>query len=269
MPTCAWTIDTTCCTGWDAFSPEIQERATDWATGILDVLSGQQFARCPVKVRPCGSRCGWYGGYLTYPVDSAQASGLGAPWMVPYIGAGGVWRNCSCAGPCSCRATAEAHLGNGQGVAELIEVKVDGIVLDPTLYRLDDMNGPVLVRLDGERWPECQNMDLSDDEPDTWSVTYRPGQVLPKIGEIAAGELACEFARACAGDDGCALPSQLVSMSRNGIEVQVADPATLLENGLTGLPNVDLFIKAVNPARLTRRPRVLSPDVPMYRRVAL
>jgi hypothetical protein len=266
---CAWVIDTSCCTGWDEFTPEIQERAAGWATGILDLLTGQQFARCPVKIRPCGSRCGWYGGYLTYPVDAASSAGMGAPWMVPYIGAGGVWRNCTCAGPCSCRATCEAHIGGGQGVAEVLEVKVNGLVVPSTSYRLDDQNGPVLVRVDGECWPECQNLDLTDDEPDTWSVIYRPGQLLPKIGELAAGELACEFARACVGDEGCQLPSQLVSMSRNGIEVQVADPAQLLENGLTGLPNVDLFVKAVNPARLTHRPRVLTPDLPRHRRVSL
>lgn len=267
MPACNWELDTSCCAGWADFPAEVRLAATDWAVGLLDVLTGQQFSQCPVKVRPCGRACGWRGGYMTYPVGSMSASGLGAPWMVPYIGAGGVWRNCACAGACSCRARCEAYLPGP--IADLVEVKVDGLVIDPALYRLDYANGPVLVRLDGECWPECQNLDLTDDEPDTWSVTYRPGVPLPRMGELAAGKLACEYARACAGDAGCALPSQLVSMSRNGIEVQVADPATLLENGLTGIPDVDLFVKAVNPARLTRRPRVLSHDVRDPRRVAL
>lgn len=265
MPVCAWTADTSCCAGWDDFTPEQQERALDWATGILDALTGRQFAQCPVLVRPCGKRCGWSGGYRTYPVDSASASGLGAPWMVPYIGAGGVWRNCACSGGCTCRATCEAYLDGP--VAEVIEVKVDGAVVDPAAYRLD--NGNVLVRTDGECWPECQDMDLSDDEPGTFSVQYRPGAPLPRIGEIAAGDLACEFAKACSGAEGCALPKQLQSLSRNGVQLEVVDPQLLMENGLTGLPNVDLFIRSVNPNRLTRRSRVLSPDVHPLRRTAL
>ena len=265
MAVCAWTIDTSCCPGWDEFTPEQQATATDWATGILDALTGRQFAQCPVVIRPCGKRCGWYGGYLTFPVNSAQASGLGAPWMTPYIGVGGVWRNCGCAGPCSCRARCEAYIPGP--IAEIIEVKVDGVILDPAAYRLDvTQAGPVLVRTDGDCWPECQDMDLSDDEPGTWSVQYRPGSPLPRIGQLAAGELACEFAKACAGADGCALPSQLISMSRNGVDIQMADPNTMLENGFTGLPNVDLFVKTVNPHKLMQRPRVLSPDMPHDRR---
>jgi hypothetical protein len=268
MPACEWTIDTSCCSGWDDFTPEQQDSATAWAVGILDLLTGQQFGQCPVKVRPCGKRCGWTGGYLTYPVSSGQSSGAGVPWMTPYIGAGGVWRNCACAGPCDCRARCEAYLPGP--IASITEVKADGLVLDPVAYRLDGTaTGPVLVRTDGECWPECQDLDLTDDEPGTWSVTYAPGMPLPRIGQIAAGELACEYARGCAGAGDCALPSQLISMSRNGVDVQVMDPQLLLDQGLTGLPNVDLFVKAVNPSRLTHRIRVLSPDLPDIRRVAL
>lgn len=266
MALCAWTINTACVPEWDSYTEEQRETATEWATGILDALTGRQFAQCPVVIRPCGSACGRHGGYLTFPVDSAASSGLGAPWMVPYIGPGGVWRNCACGGTCSCRARYEARLPGP--VAELLEVKVGGAVLDPALYRLDrDGTGPVLVRLDGQPWPACQDLEAADTEPDTWSVQYRPGQPLPAIGSIAAGELAGEFAKACAGAAGCALPQQLVSLSRNGVDVQVVDPTTVLENGLTGLPNVDLFIRAVNPQRLQRRSRVLSPDLLPPRRV--
>ena len=112
-------------------------------------------------------------------------------------------------------------------------------------------------------------MNLSDDEPGTFSVQYRPGAPLPRIGQIAAGELACQFAKACAGDADCTLPGQLQSLSRNGVQVEIVDPNLLMENGLTGYPNVDLFVKTVNPRRLQRGPRVLSPDVHPPRRTAL
>lgn len=262
---CSWDLDTSCCTGWDEFTAAQQEAAAAWATGILDALTGHQFAQCPVKYRPCGPRCGRSGGYMTYPVNSPASSGVGMPWMTPYIGPGGVWRNCSCAGGCTCRATCEAYLPGP--IAGIVEVMVDGLVLDESAYRLDD--GHILVRTDGECFPECQDMDLADTEVGTWSVTLSPGAPLPAIGALAAGELACEFARGCAGTGDCKLPDQLISMSRNGIDVQVADPQLLLEAGLTGLANVDLFIQAVNPSRLRQRPRIVSPDVRRPRRVTL
>jgi len=262
---CAWEMNLSCCTGWDDYSPEVQETAAAWATEILDALTGRRFASCPVKLRPCGRRCGWFGGYLTYPVGAPSMNGAGNPWMIPYIGAGGLWRNCTCAGACKCRATCEAELP--WPVAVIDEVRVDGLVIDPSAYRLD--NGNILVRTDGECWPECQNLDLADTEDDTWSVTARPGEPLPASGAIAAAKLACEFAKACSGGEGCALPEQLVSLSRNGVEVQVADPQLLLDAGLTGIQEVDLFIRAYNPSRLRSRPRVFSPDVRDPRQVTL
>lgn len=263
--TCAWALDTACCDGWDAFTTEQQDAAAAWATEILDALTGHRFAQCPVKLRPCGRRCGLYGGYLAWPVDSPASSGVGNPWMIPYVGAGGVWRNCTCPGACSCAATCEAKMP--YPVAEILEIRVDGVVLDPTAYRLD--NGTIIVRTDGECFPECQNMDLPDSAEGTWSVTLRPGEPLPRSGAIAAGRLACEFAKACAGDSDCALPEQLISLSRNGVEVQVADPSTFLDNGLTGIQEVDLFIRTFNPAKLRARPRVFSPDILNPRQVQL
>jgi hypothetical protein len=263
---CAWTIDTSCCAGWDAFDPALQETATAWATEILDALTGHQFAQCPVKLRPCGERQGcFFGGYLAWPVNAPTSVGAGFPWMIPFVGAGGVWRNCTCAGLCRCRATCEAKMP--YPIAEVLEVISDGVVLDPSAYRVDD--GNILVRTDGVCFPRCQDLDLPDTEENTWSVTLRPGSPLPRSGAIAAGRLACEFAKLCAGDSSCALPEQLISLSRNGVEVQVADPQQLLDAGLTDIAEVNLFIKAVNPQGLRQRPRVFSPDIRQPRQVRL
>ncbi len=58
----------------------------------------------------------------------------------------------------------------------------------------------------------------------------------------------------------CALPDQLLTLSRNGVEVQVADPQALLDAGLTGIESVDLWIRSVNPAKKAQPSRVWSPD---------
>lgn len=259
---CDWPLDTTCCPEWVTFSPAVQVNATAWATQILDALTGRRFSQCAVNYRPCGPTCNTTFGYITWPVGSPTTTGGGMPWMIPYIDSG-VWRNCTCGGACSCRARCEVPFPGP--VADVVEVRIDGIVLTPTAYRMDIYKGvPTLVRTDGECWPKCQDLNLDADAIGSFNIVYRPGELLPSAGRMAAGMLACEFAKNCSGQD-CALPQQLASMSRNGIEVQVMDPSTFLENGLTGIAMVDLWVRSVNPFRRPARSRVYSGDVPSAR----
>jgi hypothetical protein len=76
------------------------------------------------------------------------------------------WVNaCGCAaGDCSCTALCEAILPGPVG--SVVEILLDGAVLDPSAYRID--NGNRLVRTDGDCWPACQDM-ISPSEP-----TYEP-----------------------------------------------------------------------------------------------
>ncbi|MFJ9029814.1 hypothetical protein ACIRQP_15025 [Streptomyces sp. NPDC102274] len=262
MPACDWTLNTSCCPAWSGYDEAVQAAATAWAMGILDSLTGHQFGQCPVTVRPCGPKCANWGGYMTFPVTrDGYLRGNGMPWMLPYIDGAGAWRNCTCAGTCSCRARCEVPL---PGPVEAVdEVRVDGLVLDPSAYRVD--NGSLLVRTDGECWPQCQDMGLPVTAEGAFAVTYRRGLPLPPAGQIAAGELACEFAKACAGDSSCALPQQLQSLSRQGINVQVVDPQAVLSEGMTGIANVDLWIRSVNPSGKRQRSRVHSLDMPATR----
>jgi hypothetical protein len=256
---CDWPVNLTCCPGWADYSLAVQTNAMAWAVQILDSLTGRRFAQCARSWRPCGPKCGGPAGYLSFPVNSGSTTSAGMPWMVPWID-NGVWRNCGCNGGCTCRARCEVPFPTP--VAQVVEVTIDGLILDPTAYRLDLYRGiPVLVRTDGECWPECQDMDAEADEEGSFVIVYQPGELVPLAGQIAAGLLACEFAKLCVGAD-CALPQQLASLSRNGVEVQVVDPASLLENGLTGIAQVDLWIRSVNPHQRPSRTRVLSPDVP-------
>lgn len=256
---CEWPVDTSCCPEFAAYSPTVQTNAMTWATQILDALTGRRFAQCAVNYRPCGPKCGMAAGYLTWPVGEPSSTGGGMPWMIPYVDSG-VWRNCGCTGGCSCRARCEVPFPGS--VAQVLSVTIDGLVLDPSAYRIDTYRGvPTLVRTDGECWPTCQDMNADMDEEGSFVITYKPGQVLPLAGRLAAGELACEFAKACVGAE-CSLPQQLASLSRNGVEVQVMDPTSLLDQGLTGLKNVDLWVKSVNPSGKHQRSRVYSPDIP-------
>lgn len=248
---CGWLTETSCCDDWLTYTNTQRDRATAWATQILWALSGRQFGACEVTVRPCGSTCNVYGGWMSYPV---LADGVGTIFS-PFI-RDGSWFNCGCSGGCTCDARCSVYLPGP--VAAVTSVVVDGIVLADTSYRVD--NREILVRTDGECFPECQDMNLNGPAEGTFEVTYARGKAVPLGGQIAAGLLACEFAKACAGAD-CRLPSNLSSLARQGIEVTMIDPTDVLDAGLTGIPNVDLWIRSVNPARLAQRPKVFSPDL--------
>lgn len=254
---CTWPLDLSCAPDWNTYPPAVQSAATTWATYILWALTGRRYGPCSVTIRPCGPTCGNVAGYMTWPVSMDGTRDAGAPWMTPWIDAG-VWRNCGCQGSCSCAARCE--VGVPGPVAVIDEVLVDGIVLDPSAYRLDYVRGQaVLVRTDGECWPECQDMNVDVDQPGSFAITYQRGVAVPRAGQIAAGELAAEFAKACSGAE-CALPQQMASLSRNGVDIEMVDPATIAEEGLTGIKNVDLWIRSVNPARRAQRSRVASVD---------
>lgn len=254
---CNWTLDLSCAAEWETYPPAVQSSATAWATYILWALTGRRYGPCSITIRPCGPGCGNVAGYMTWPVAMNGAVGAGGPWMIPWIDSG-VWRNCGCKGSCSCSARCEVAIPGP--VAVIDQVMVDGLVLDPSAYRLDHYRSqPVLVRTDGDCWTECQNMDVGVDEVGAFAITYQRGVAVPRAGQIAAGKLAAEFAKACVGAE-CALPAQMASLSRNGVEIEMVDPTTVVENGLTGIQDVDLWIRVVNPAPRANRSRVASVD---------
>lgn len=262
---CAWPLNTNCCPDWDTYDPSLQEDATSWATNILWALTGRRFGECTIITRPCGGNCRFSGGWMTFPVwmDGGNAAAAGG-WF-PFVDAAGQWRNCGCIGGCRCAARCEVWLPGP--VTSVSEVVVDGVTIDPSAYRIDNNN--ILVRQDGECWPRCQDFDLSGVGPDaddsTFFVTYQRGNPVPAAGQIAAGLLACEFAKMCT--TGCKLPGNLSSLSRQGVEISIADPTDILNAGLTGISQVDTWIRAVNPNKLTSRPRVYSTDVNYPREV--
>lgn len=261
---CGWVVNPGCCSGWGDYPEAVRAAAEAYATGLVWALTGRQFGVCQVTVRPCGSRCRT-GGWETFPVQTDGAYGTPA-WggMTPYSW-NGTWRNCACPGACSCDARCEVWLPGP--VASVTDVYVDGVLLPDTAYRVDA--GGILVRTDGDCWPECQDLDLSDPaDAGTFFVTYGRGRPVPLGGDVVVGIVACEFAKYCAGAE-CRLPRQLTSLTRQGVEITVPDFSEAINAGLTGIPEVDAWIRAYNPARKAQRARVFSPDVRGPRQVTL
>lgn len=240
------------------------------ASMVLFELSGRQFpGQCEQTVRPCASGCACW----DYIISPAQSPAI--PWAWGFWGSyGWAWgfEGCGAGDTCGCGSLSRALL-QGYPVNEIIEVKIDGITIDGTEYRLDDYRW--LTRMadaagNAQFWPSCQRLDLNDDQPGTWSVTYLFGQSPPLLGVSAAAQLACEIYRACSDSDGigaCALPSGVTKITRQGVTIERSPFVTwAFAKGQwgTGLPLVDMFLSTYNPAGLRRRPSVWSPDVPPY-----
>lgn len=232
---------TDCCPGWDDYDPALQCRATALAWSTLRLLTGGRVGNCPVVMRPC----------LTAPCSVCAEI---RPSQIE-----GNWFNIACGGDaCSCARLCEIIMPGP--VAEVTEVRLDGIIIDPTLFRLD--NGTKLVREDGECWPSCQNMSAPLGDSCTLGISYVPGLLPGAEGEWAAGLLACEYAKACTGGK-CRLPSAVSSVSRNGTTMEMT--AGLFANNITGIREVDAYVTGLNPYALRTPSMVWSPDLPQHR----
>jgi len=228
------------------------------ATNILWALSGRQFGRCQVTVRPCRQTCydaAWPTGWTSWPDTGSWVSDAiyRSYWVDSSCG--------TCAGTCSCSTLSEVLLP--APVYSVDVVRVDGSVLVTGAYRLDDDRR--LVRI-GDVWPACNDLTLADDQPGTWSVTLTYGQPPPEPASLAVGELACELLRALNGDD-CRLPRDVKSLARQGVTISFSDVSEAFKKGLLGLPVCDMFIASVNPGRLRRRSRTYMVDAVDPRRV--
>lgn len=240
--------------------PEVKARAEMLAWSTLASLSGYQFSTCPITVRPCAAGCLTPGTYQVSPALALAGTYAGIrptsrSGFTPHIGVNGQWVNsCGCAsGDCSCTALCEAILPGPVGA--ITEVRLDGAVLDPSAYRVD--NGNRLVRTDGECWPRCQDMAAAVTEEGTFAVTYYLGVAPNALLDFAAGVLAKEYALACLGDE-CRLPSNVTAITRQGVSYQMnADPFV---NGFTGIDEVDAVLRIYNPNGLRMAPVIASPD---------
>lgn len=233
---------------------------------VLWALTGRRFGCCPITVRPCKNN-----GTIPLPESifyfdrygrGLDNLGVTTGW-IPILDDGVVFNiACGCKGQCRCKGDCEWFLPGP--VCNVTSVNVGGSVVDPTNYQIYDHNK--LVFLNGFTCPSFQDFNLPLGQPNTWSVTYTMGENWPAGAELMAGALACEYGRALQSDPSCGLPAGIQSVVREGVNIGFLDPMALADAGLTGIPVVNDWIRAVNPYRHKSRPRVWSPDVPSVRR---
>lgn len=133
-------------------------------------------------------------------------------------------------------------------VRSITSITIGGGLVDPTSY--STLDGDIVVR--SGSWGMC----------DSPVITYQYGVAPPALGRMAARQLANELVLAAAGSDQCALPSNVRSVSRQGMSFEIFDPQDFMDKGHTGLYVVDMFLAAANPSKAKKRAKVFSPDMP-------
>jgi hypothetical protein len=252
---CSWPVIYTCDQSDDA---DVAEWAEQMAIEIVWAASGRQFGLCTKTYRPCVIGCEpqpmineWrlIGVKGAFAGVGAWDSNLG--WDLSIMG-------CGCRDSCSCTRLEQFEL-SPKPVRQVHEVTIDGAVLDESAYRLSKNR---LIRVDGEAWPLCQDWTVNADQPGAWTVKMTYGRPVPFGGRVAAGVLAGELTKAVCGDDTCELPRRVQTITKAGVTVGFVDPMQFLNEGKTGLYEVDLWLVSVNPNRLARRARVYRVDDP-------
>lgn len=230
------------------FDPALLEDGIQVASTVLWNLTGRRWSGiCTSEVRPTACGCGAYRGR----------------W----------WTGAGCG--CGCAGVSEIILPS-YPVETIDEVVIDGEIIDATRYRLDDRQRLVYMpEIDGsgERggWPCCQRLSRPAGEEGTWSVTYTHGQEPPLGGIKAAAQLGCQLALSCLPTDHpagkqCRLPKRVTSITRQNVTLAIIDPLSLFKDGLTGLPEVDLWVQSVMLGDQRRRGRVFVPGRSRARR---
>ncbi len=254
-PCDGWTPTIDLCATWADYTPAVQAYALRTATTLLWAATGRRFGLCPVTVRPCWSA--QLPLYASYPVLPGSEGGgwsvVSTGTGVQVFGPGG----CGCSGGCACSGS-RLPLPDA---ASVTSVTIDGDVLPGGSYEL---RAGYLWRMDGSGWPYAQDMGLPLGSDGTWSITYLSGEAVPEGLNDAAGVLACEIGASRTGNGQCRLPNRVRSVTRQGVEINYVSSDTWLEDGLTGVADVDQVIMIYNPKRLQQRPRFTSPDMPRF-----
>lgn len=244
------------------------------AAEMLWNWTGRVFGTSQLVVRPSRHERGWRpssfegrgpvfkftgfgnGGVPWGATSSPQGVLVGSGWVggwLPLL-ANGSYNDVYCGScglqNCQCEPSKINSITLPGPTVSVEEVLIDGSVLDPGAYRLEQNRW--LVRQDGSPWPYTQNLDVSPSEVGTWQVTYTQGIQVPMAGQMAAGVLACELAKAAYNSDDCALPQRMQQISREGISIGIVEaikkPQGLLPMD-TGIWAIDAWVNAVGMVR--------------------
>lgn len=218
--------------------PDAQS-VVDAASQILFVLSGQKYGGLFETTEQ------YYVESTGAPVGCYWDSGEKAYWN-PFIG---VWAYThDPVGRKNRLVPGDAIRLRNPNVVSITSISVGGSAVDPSEYEL--VNASIVRRTNLASWSIVSNP----------VITYVSGVEPPALGKLACRKLADELMLAIQGAE-CNLPTNVTSISRQGMSLQIIDPQAFLDKGRLGIYEVDLFLTVANPGKAKKRPRVFSPDM--------
>lgn len=253
---CGWEVEPEdLCPDWLTYTVAQQETALSIATLVMWAATGRRYGPCQITIRPCQNNI-MVSQYRAYPVGPGDGQSQSGPYL-----SGGQWFNsCGCGSQCCCRPHCEIILEGP--VSAIVEVTVDGIVVPAVEYRVDVAGGAYrLVKLSEGCWPTCQDLNVGADDVGSFAVTYAKGAPVPPSLLGATAILACELGKSIVGA-ACSLPQRLSSLTRQGVTADFVVSEVNSSPFTTGINEVDMVIRALNPDQRTRPPLILSPDLP-------
>lgn len=238
-----WTIDWPEAAAADkaAASAEQVAFAEDYAAKTMRMLTLYRVGGLPIKVMPTGRTC-------TSPIMRRDMF-----YPALFYPAAATLKSCNCFFGCRCSGVGGVLLT--APVGDILEVTVNGVVLDPAAYRVE--NGERLIRTDGTQWPACAGKDFT--------VTYLNGHKVDAMGAYAGGVMAWEWLKSLTASKKCRLSSKVTSLNRQGITMELTPG--MFPDGVTGIEEVDLYLRQWNPHGWKVAPKVYSLDKPRQREV--
>lgn len=236
---------------WLLFPPDVRDRAASMAILFMWAATGRRYGLSGLTVQPSRQRPP-EPLYQVFPVAAGHYDG--------YAGGGGYG---SCSGGC------EVELPGP--VADIVQVRIDGFAIEQ-VYEVRD--GHLLARTDGQCWPTCQGSDVSSGSVPVLEVDYHRGLRVPPAVQFATEKLACEYGQMFTGGT-CRLPGQMRSLSRQGVDLEMASGDGETSSGRLLMPGrirttikeIDDVLDAVNPYGQVEPREVVSPDDPPTRTV--
>lgn len=202
--------------------PDVITAASVKAGTILHTLSGGRVGTCETVLRPIGECCGV------------------------------CWGRCRCAGSGD-RVRLQSSAGP---VTAVTEVKVDGVVVPPELWRYYP-SSETLYRVPDGVWPRVDRKFADCDQPETMCVTVLVGNEPDAWAQAVHAELTCELVKACTTGK-CRIPANASSVSSQGISITLTPT-----EAKQFIPAVAGWVAAVNPDNAQSVPASFSPDTAM------
>jgi len=234
--------------------PDVLEKAIEMAQATAFRLTFGIFTGvCTTTLRPRKRTCGCTDGWL----DLSRQYSWDVPASFPYrvMSDGADIYNVSCfdcfGNDVTC-GTTDCLTLPFYPVTAISNITIDGVALDSSLYEIRDQIK--VCRKDGEKFPTCQDLDVTLGQAGSWSVTFSHG-VAPPVDLVEHMlDYACQLAKRKL-DRPCELPKR-INIDRDFVSL---DPMTFVKDGLTGWAPLDACIRSINPSGARRGSRMINP----------